>query len=167
MTSRHSTEVASNLGARVSGTPSPEKASERKRRKLRKGTNSCWACKKRKVKCIFSLPSDNVCNACQQRGSACITQEFPEMSIDAGSRQMGDRIVRVEALLNQLVGDSTSNSNSYPASARSDEDANRNVTAQIPYCDSESTLYKSQSDQNSPVSWFAVMISVSSSIKTC
>ncbi|PVH99827.1 hypothetical protein DM02DRAFT_471419, partial [Periconia macrospinosa] len=48
-----------------------------KRRKTRKGTRSCWACKKRKEKCIFDS-SSNLCQGCQRRGTSCIGQEFPD-----------------------------------------------------------------------------------------
>ncbi|KAF2124244.1 C6 zinc finger domain-containing protein [Dothidotthia symphoricarpi CBS 119687] len=53
--------------------------SEAKRRRLRKGTHSCWECKRRKMKCIFDAPTDaNICHGCKRRGSQCISQEFPE-----------------------------------------------------------------------------------------
>ena len=55
--------------------------SEPKRRKIRKGTKSCWGCKKRKMKCVYANPSspadaDAICIGCQQRGSKCVSQEF-------------------------------------------------------------------------------------------
>ncbi|KAH8586191.1 hypothetical protein B0O99DRAFT_529202 [Bisporella sp. PMI_857] len=61
--------------------------SEAKRRRLRKGTHSCWACKRRKVRCSFaSLETDGIgtgaatgtCLNCQRRGTKCISQELPE-----------------------------------------------------------------------------------------
>ncbi|KAH8775194.1 hypothetical protein F5883DRAFT_411144 [Diaporthe sp. PMI_573] len=49
-----------------------------KRRKLRKGTHSCWECKRRKMRCIF-VPSDAAtCSGCRRRGSQCVSQDFPE-----------------------------------------------------------------------------------------
>ncbi|EOA86844.1 uncharacterized protein SETTUDRAFT_89557 [Exserohilum turcica Et28A] len=51
-----------------------------KRRKIRKGTTSCWTCKKRKVKCIFT-GSDAVCEACRRRDTPCVLQDEPEESI--------------------------------------------------------------------------------------
>ncbi|KAH8646327.1 hypothetical protein BX600DRAFT_477518 [Xylariales sp. PMI_506] len=48
------------------------------RRKLRKGTISCWACKRKKVKCTFASASDTTCDYCQRHGKACISQEYPE-----------------------------------------------------------------------------------------
>jgi hypothetical protein len=48
-----------------------------KRRKVRKGTHSCWECKRRKMKCAFDPHiASSSCNGCRQRGSPCISQEF-------------------------------------------------------------------------------------------
>lgn len=50
-----------------------------KRRKVRKGTHSCWECKRRKMKCRFNPRiASTSCDGCRQRGSPCISQEFPE-----------------------------------------------------------------------------------------
>jgi hypothetical protein len=49
------------------------------RRKVRKGTHSCWECKRRKMKCRFDPRIASAsCNGCRRRGSPCISQEFPE-----------------------------------------------------------------------------------------
>lgn len=51
---------------------------ERKRR-VRKGTKSCWECKRRKMKCTLDpLSPSAVCGPCRRRGSNCVSQEFPE-----------------------------------------------------------------------------------------
>ncbi|KAJ6104878.1 hypothetical protein N7486_003567 [Penicillium sp. IBT 16267x] len=79
--------------------------SEAKRRKIRKGTRSCWECRRRKMKCIFSSPADKACFHCHRRGVKCVGQDHPEEitpSLDR-SVQMADRIVRVEALVEQLL----------------------------------------------------------------
>ena len=62
--------------------------SEAKRRRLRKGTHSCWECKRRKMRCIFDPVVDAnsitntiispCCNGCRRRGTQCVSQEFPE-----------------------------------------------------------------------------------------
>ncbi|KAJ5512622.1 hypothetical protein N7463_002174 [Penicillium fimorum] len=52
--------------------PSDERAA--KRRKVRKGTHSCWECRRRKVKCTFSLPNDAICITCHRRGTRCTNQ---------------------------------------------------------------------------------------------
>ncbi|KAI1297607.1 hypothetical protein F5Y03DRAFT_398491 [Xylaria venustula] len=84
----------------VSIVPSP-----RPRRKVRKGTKSCWECKHRKIKCIFRSPIDETCVRCARRGAQCVSQEHPEvMTTSLGrSLQMGDRVVRVETLVDQLL----------------------------------------------------------------
>lgn len=56
-------------------TMSPPRA---KRQKLRKGTHSCWACKRRKMKCVFDPFHNTICKPCQIRGSKCVSQEFAE-----------------------------------------------------------------------------------------
>lgn len=45
-----------------------------KRRKVRKGTHSCWECRRRKVKCIFGSPDDATCVTCRQRKTECVSQ---------------------------------------------------------------------------------------------
>jgi hypothetical protein len=80
--------------------------SESKRRKVRKGTRSCWECKRRKMRCIFLTPSDSICIACRKRGSSCVSQEYSEQAPAAEGmprQQMHDRIVRVEALIEHLA----------------------------------------------------------------
>ncbi|TPX12631.1 uncharacterized protein E0L32_000808 [Thyridium curvatum] len=76
-----------------------------KRRKTRKGTRSCWACKRRKVKCTYANPTDEVCIGCSRRCLECVGQEFPEQ--DPGpsskSRLVGDRIGRLESMIQQLA----------------------------------------------------------------
>ena len=83
--------------------------SETKRRKVRKGTRSCWQCKRRKIRCSFVTPLDSICIGCRKRGTTCVSQQYPlEMaatpsSTGDGGWQIGDRIVRVEALIDQLA----------------------------------------------------------------
>ncbi|KAL4985703.1 hypothetical protein BDW68DRAFT_179469 [Aspergillus falconensis] len=94
--------------------------SEAKRRKVRKGTKSCWECKKRKMKCVYadsSSPADTeaICIGCQRRGFKCVSQEFEFVDgrENAGHRERKgrhhasgkdkDRVARVEALVEQLI----------------------------------------------------------------
>ncbi|PLB44870.1 hypothetical protein P170DRAFT_391292 [Aspergillus steynii IBT 23096] len=59
--------------------PSHDAYLHAKRRKIRKGTHSCWECKRRKMKCRFDPRIVSAsCNGCRRRGSPCISQEFPE-----------------------------------------------------------------------------------------
>lgn len=98
---------------KASGSPHASRGEERegdggsqpKRRKVRKGTRSCWECRRRKMKCIFGSPTDTACISCKRRGAKCVDQQFPEhisTPLDR-SLQMGDRVVRVEALVEQLL----------------------------------------------------------------
>lgn len=76
-----------------------------KRRKTRKGTRSCWACKRRKVKCTYATPADDVCIACARRCLDCVGQEFPEQDHGPSpkGRLVGDRIGRLESMIQQLA----------------------------------------------------------------
>ncbi|RSM09510.1 hypothetical protein CEP52_004044 [Fusarium oligoseptatum] len=88
-----------------------------KRRKIRKGTTSCWECKRRKTRCHFSSPASEACVGCQQRETPCVTQEYEEDSSKTqehhaiGAEPLDhnknngfeDRLERVEALLQRLV----------------------------------------------------------------
>lgn len=69
-----------------------------RRRKVRKGTRSCWECKRRKTRCIFASPDDSTCFGCQRRRTVCVSQEMPEELSPArkGNRHLGERIARVE-----------------------------------------------------------------------
>jgi hypothetical protein len=76
-----------------------------KRRKIRRGTRSCWGCKRRKVRCSFASSVDEKCIACQRRGAVCTTQDLPDDTLisEESHEPSSDRIERVEALLHQLV----------------------------------------------------------------
>ncbi|OCL13269.1 hypothetical protein AOQ84DRAFT_436443 [Glonium stellatum] len=73
-----------------------------KRRQVRKGTFSCWECKRRKTRCEFKHKSSFVCVSCQRRGISCIGQQFadPAESSDVGAEE---RVVQVESLVSQLI----------------------------------------------------------------
>ncbi|CAI7576302.1 unnamed protein product [Penicillium viridicatum] len=94
--------------------------SEAKRRKIRKGTKSCWECKKRKMKCVYPDPSspadaEAICIGCQRRGCECVSQEFGFVDGRENEGHLGrkgrhhtsgkddDRVARVEALVEQLI----------------------------------------------------------------
>ncbi|EPE02889.1 c6 zinc finger domain-containing protein [Ophiostoma piceae UAMH 11346] len=127
-------------GSAAAGGRSP------KRRKIRKGTHSCWACKRKKIRCTFSTPDgepidldtldnpsealvDVVCDGCRRRGTPCVSQELPEtaaLSAAANhSRQVDDRLGRMEALVEMLIknatrGDTGASSGAGTASPRSE-----------------------------------------------
>jgi hypothetical protein len=125
----------------ASESQSGEFESETKRRKLRKGTSSCWACKKRKVRCTFDSSSDATCINCRRRGTTCLGQEVPEQEAAQDQVQIGDRIVRVEELLSQLVKDSRQNGHV----SSSEKGGNRSFGPTTPFSDSDSTLYRARS----------------------
>ncbi|KAI5861227.1 hypothetical protein GGS23DRAFT_158776 [Durotheca rogersii] len=72
-----------------------------RRRKVRKGAQSCWECKRRKVRCTFAAPTDAVCDGCRSRRTRCISQRFHDEPASAGTKT--DRLSRVESLVEQLV----------------------------------------------------------------
>ncbi|KAL4993157.1 hypothetical protein BDV10DRAFT_198543 [Aspergillus recurvatus] len=75
-----------------------EAAPSAKRRRVRKGTRSCWECKRRKIRCLFAAPDDVTCIGCHHRRALCVSQEMPEDLSPAtkGNRHLSDRIARIE-----------------------------------------------------------------------
>lgn len=69
-------------------------------RKVRKGTQSCWECKRRKVRCTFARPENSICELCMQRGTLCVSQELPD---PGRTSQIDDRIGRVETVLEDVL----------------------------------------------------------------
>jgi hypothetical protein len=62
---------------------SPDENSS-KRRKVRKGTRSCWECRRRKVKCTFESPQDVICITCHRRGAKCASQrDFDDTNLSS------------------------------------------------------------------------------------
>ncbi|KAF3768042.1 hypothetical protein M406DRAFT_237657, partial [Cryphonectria parasitica EP155] len=49
-----------------------------KRRRIRKGTQSCWECKRRKIRCSFASPTEPICDGCRSRRTKCVSQAFDE-----------------------------------------------------------------------------------------
>ncbi|KAK2615535.1 hypothetical protein N8I77_002282 [Diaporthe amygdali] len=102
-----------------------------KRRKIRKGTKSCWECRKRKIKCQFDSPEDAVCVGCKQRETACRSQEFDDSDVpEAGQKPdppLAKRLDRLEQMMERIVDrivpDDADNagpsSNQHPHSRRS------------------------------------------------
>ncbi|EED17727.1 hypothetical protein TSTA_115260 [Talaromyces stipitatus ATCC 10500] len=85
------------------GTPNPDPSASHK--KVRKGTRSCWECKRRKIRCIFASLGDAACVFCQRRRVPCIGQEIPESLAltRKGNRGLSDRIAKIEDVLKDLV----------------------------------------------------------------
>ncbi|PGH27942.1 hypothetical protein AJ80_00196 [Polytolypa hystricis UAMH7299] len=78
-----------------------------KRRKLRKGTQSCWECKRRKIRCTFAAPTEAICDGCRSRRTKCISQEFDDEA--APTSRKVDRISRMESLVEQSVERNSAN----------------------------------------------------------
>ena len=76
-----------------------------KRRKVRKGTRSCWECKRRKIRCIFASPNDATCLGCQRRRATCVSQDMPEelSPPKTGNRHLSLRIARVEDFMKDFL----------------------------------------------------------------
>ncbi|KAF4969094.1 hypothetical protein FSARC_3617 [Fusarium sarcochroum] len=84
--------------------PIADSAPAPKRRKLRKGTQSCWECKRRKAKCTFSSDAVDVCDSCKRRGTDCVSQDASEKPPAPGSnKHLVDRLGEVEALVQHLL----------------------------------------------------------------
>ncbi|KAK4652203.1 hypothetical protein QC762_609050 [Podospora pseudocomata] len=75
----------------------------RKKLRVRKGTKSCWECKRRKVRCIFSVETNSVCDACERRRSTCLSQEFPDVVTQHINGDTEGRLGRVESLVENLA----------------------------------------------------------------
>ncbi|KAJ9614315.1 hypothetical protein H2200_002451 [Cladophialophora chaetospira] len=84
-----------SANSETASTPDP------KRRKVRKGTQSCWECKRRKVRCTFAVPTDSTCDGCRSRRVKCVSQEFCSEQESGSSKT--NRLERVEAAVEQLA----------------------------------------------------------------
>ncbi|CAJ2512367.1 Uu.00g053820.m01.CDS01 [Anthostomella pinea] len=65
-----------------------------KRRKIRKGTQSCWECKRRKTRCSFAKSTALVCDGCRSRRTKCVSQEFDDERIDRMASLAGQSVKR-------------------------------------------------------------------------
>ncbi|KAJ9489819.1 hypothetical protein VN97_g3435 [Penicillium thymicola] len=81
------------------------RSGDQPRKKIRKGTHSCWQCKHRKVRCNFASDSDQSCKECFARGLPCRSQELPEPENPRESDRtyLNERMARVEMLLEKLL----------------------------------------------------------------
>ncbi|KAI0514465.1 hypothetical protein F5B22DRAFT_228746 [Xylaria bambusicola] len=78
-------------------------APEPKRRRVRKGTRSCWECRRRKIRCIFPSEDSSTCANCETRGTSCVSQEFADEPASAPNQRVTQRLGRVEEMLEQLI----------------------------------------------------------------
>ncbi|KAI1261300.1 hypothetical protein F5Y18DRAFT_402526 [Xylariaceae sp. FL1019] len=77
-----------------------------KRRKIRKGTQSCWECKRRKTRCTFARPTATVCDGCRSRRIKCISQEFDDevMTRPSGEGNWTNAMKSPDEQLNKRYG---------------------------------------------------------------
>ncbi|OJJ61777.1 hypothetical protein ASPSYDRAFT_40318 [Aspergillus sydowii CBS 593.65] len=89
------------------------------RKKLRRGTRSCWECKRRKMKCVFERPDDAVCVGCHHRWTQCVSQEFPDQvsAPKESTRQLRNRLRRVESRLDQVLNSTSIDQQPHPQSS--------------------------------------------------
>ncbi|KAJ9139146.1 C6 zinc finger domain containing protein [Pleurostoma richardsiae] len=80
----------------------------KRKRSLRRGTHSCWACKRRKEKCSFD--DGDVCTGCLRRGTRCVSQHFADDDAQATANSAtatgtGTRLQRIEDMIAQLTSE--------------------------------------------------------------
>ncbi|PKS07444.1 hypothetical protein jhhlp_006048 [Lomentospora prolificans] len=74
-----------------------------KKRKVRKGTHSCWECRRRKTRCHFDAHNE-ICDGCKARGTACTSQEFDDDRVPlTHGHRIVQRLNRLESLMEKLV----------------------------------------------------------------
>jgi len=98
----------------------PKEESLPMRKKMRKGTHSCFECRRRKIRCIYQADNPDVCSECFARGSRCIDQESanPEVIVDH-RKNLRERVSRLEALVDSLLEEKTVKSESPSQQSRS------------------------------------------------
>ncbi|KAL7784926.1 hypothetical protein V8C37DRAFT_413164 [Trichoderma ceciliae] len=66
-------------------------------RKVRKGTRSCWECKRRKIRCTFAPGNTATCVWCFSHGSDCVSQRYQNDTGDhSRSQTLEERMLRLE-----------------------------------------------------------------------
>ena len=86
------------------------------RRAMRKGTRSCYECRKRKVRCIFGKNS-SICEGCALRGKRCVEQsrELLQESALESKESLKERITRLEAIVHASTNESKHMSRAFVA----------------------------------------------------
>ncbi|KAK3111875.1 hypothetical protein LTR53_012429 [Teratosphaeriaceae sp. CCFEE 6253] len=89
----------------MSAASHAEEDERRPAKRMRKGTRSCLACRRRKAKCIFDSEQAKSCLQCDQHKLQCI----PQGGIDDGETsykrlsKLKQRVDQLQSLVNQLV----------------------------------------------------------------
>lgn len=76
------------MNSNISLEQTKESSPRPQNRKVRKGTQSCWECKRRKTRCI-KLLNDPFCVGCKSRDTPCLSQETHEEA--SAARPMAKR----------------------------------------------------------------------------
>ncbi|ROV99591.1 hypothetical protein VPNG_07765 [Cytospora leucostoma] len=99
MSSYHSFEASERRSLESSEPPA-------KRRRVRKGTKSCWECRRRKIKCQFDTSDDVICIGCKQREAVCRSQEYDNDDAPAPGQKdplLTRRLDRLEQMMEQIL----------------------------------------------------------------
>ncbi|EON65802.1 hypothetical protein W97_05041 [Coniosporium apollinis CBS 100218] len=76
------------------------------RKRMRKGTRSCFECRRRKIRCVFPTAQPSVCTQCSAHGARCINQEHAETALIPDRRKnLRQRVTELEALIESLTKD--------------------------------------------------------------
>lgn len=76
------------------------------RKKMRKGTHSCFECRRRKIRCVFSPDNSTTCTECFARGSRCVDQEHVDADVIVDHRKnLRERVAKLESLVESLLED--------------------------------------------------------------
>jgi hypothetical protein len=76
------------------------------RKGMRRGTHSCFECRRRKIRCIFAKDS-TVCEGCAARGKRCTEQRrelLQEAALDT-RESLKERVARLEAIIQASSSD--------------------------------------------------------------
>lgn len=111
------------------------------RKKMRKGTHSCFECRRRKIRCIFPPDNPDVCSECFARGSKCVDQEHasPDVIVDH-RKNLRERVSRLEALVDSLLDERTERSSFDSSSTKTPSVVLRDALPPTPLSSEASSL---------------------------
>ncbi|EPE25581.1 Zn2/Cys6 DNA-binding protein [Glarea lozoyensis ATCC 20868] len=100
---------------------------ERLGKAMRKGTRSCYECRRRKVRCIFGGRDSTTCDGCASKGKACIEQrrELLGKSGPESKDSLRERIAKLEAIIEASRSDNNSSIDGAVSDSRLNDDAER------------------------------------------
>jgi hypothetical protein len=111
-----------------------------KRRKVRRGTQNCWECRRRKIRCTYAVPTDSVCDGCKSRRLRCISQIFSEVTAEGT-----EAIAQAENLRRSTTEEEVLTRESAPTGLRSLKPRTRRPiqpnTTPVQVCDSTYARY--------------------------